>query len=108
LICTIKELIERITPVVVKHGLPAVFLFGSYARGDAADDSDVDIIVDRTGTKLTGLFEMGGLDNDLEDALEKSIDLISAKALEDKDTQEEMPQFIDSINRDKIKIYENI
>jgi predicted nucleotidyltransferase len=104
-IYTIKELKDRITPVAVKHGLPAVFIFGSYARGDANETSDVDILVDITGTKLTGLLQMGGLYNDLEEAVEKTINLIDNETLEQKSTKEESPWFIDCVNKEKIKIY---
>ncbi|MDR3294725.1 MAG: nucleotidyltransferase domain-containing protein [Clostridiales Family XIII bacterium] len=35
-------------PIAIKYQLPTVYLFGSYARGEATDDSDVDILIDRT------------------------------------------------------------
>ena len=48
MVYTIEQLRERITPVAEKYQLRAVYLFGSYAKGEATDDSDVDILVDRT------------------------------------------------------------
>jgi predicted nucleotidyltransferase len=105
MIYTISELKERIRPVALKYGLPAVYIFGSYARGEPTDESDVDILVDKTGTELTGLFEMGGLFNDLEVAVEKPIDLISTNALEENGTKEDIPWFVENINKEKIKIY---
>jgi predicted nucleotidyltransferase len=98
MIYSLNELKDRITPVAIRHGLPAVFIFGSYARGDTNDNSDVDILVDKTGTNLVGLLEMGGLYNDLEEALEKSIDLLSTNVLEDKQTKDEIPWFVENIN----------
>jgi predicted nucleotidyltransferase len=62
-IYTIEQLQEKIAPVARKYGLPAVYIFGSYARGEAADASGVDILVDKTGTQLRGLFAMGCLYN---------------------------------------------
>jgi len=62
--------------------LPAVYLFGSYARGEESETSDVDILVDKTGTELRGLFAMGGLYNDLSEAVGKPIGLISMSAIE--------------------------
>jgi predicted nucleotidyltransferase len=79
-ICAIDELQRRIAPVAAKYGLPAVHLFGSYARGEATDDSDVDILVDRTGTTFKWLSAMGGLFNDFEKAVGKPIDLIGAQS----------------------------
>lgn len=105
MIYTINELKDRITPVAIKHGLPAVFLFGSYARGEARDDSDVDLLVDRTGTALRGLYALCGLSLELEDAVEKSIDLIYTSTLEQECTKKQSPHFINTINNEKIKIY---
>jgi predicted nucleotidyltransferase len=104
-IYTIKELTDRITPVAIKHGLPAVYLFGSYARGEARDDSDVDILVDKTGTNVWGLFAVGALIIDLEGTVEKSIDLVDTGALEQATTEEWTPWFVENVNREKIKIY---
>jgi predicted nucleotidyltransferase len=50
LVYTIEELKKRIEPVATKYNLPAVYLFGSYAKGEATEDSDVDILVDKEGT----------------------------------------------------------
>ena len=41
MIYTIDEISSRIRPVAEKYHLKAVYLFGSYARGEARDDSDV-------------------------------------------------------------------
>ena len=40
----IKQIKERILPILAKHNIHEVYLFGSYARGDANNKSDVDII----------------------------------------------------------------
>jgi predicted nucleotidyltransferase len=105
MVYTIEQLKERIVPIALKYDLPAVYLFGSYARGDATEDSDVDILVDKTGTALSGMFAMGGLYNDLCEAIEKSIDLITTGALEQESTKERTPWFVDNLNNERIKIY---
>jgi predicted nucleotidyltransferase len=105
LIYTIKELTDRITPVAVKHGLPAVFIFGSYARGEAKEDSDVDILIDTKGTGLYSLFSLGPLYSDLENAVEKPIDLCDVEALEEEYGRKRAPWFVESVNKEKIKIY---
>jgi len=102
---TIEQIKERITPVAVKYRLPAVYLFGSYARGEATEQSDVDILVDRTGTELRGMFAMGGLYNDLSEAIEKSIDLVTTGVLEQESTKQRTPWFVEDLERDRIKIY---
>jgi len=104
-IYTIDELRERIVPVALKYNLPAVYLFGSYARGEATEHSDVDILVDKTGTQLRGLFAMGGLYNDLCEAVGKQIDLVTTGALEQKSTRERTPWFVDNLEKERVKIY---
>ena len=105
MIYTIEQLKERITPVALKHRLPAVYLFGSYARGEATETSDVDILVDKTGTELKGLFAMGGLYNDLSEAIEKPIDLITTGALEQESTIQRTPWLIENLSKERIQIY---
>ena len=46
MIYTVEEIRRRITPVAVRHRLKAVYLFGSYARGEATDESDIDLLID--------------------------------------------------------------
>ncbi|GHV40767.1 nucleotidyltransferase [Clostridia bacterium] len=105
MVYTIEQLKERVAPVAQKHGLPAVYIFGSYARGEATEQSDVDILVDKTGTALTGLFEMGGLYNDFCEVFEKEVDLITTSALEQKRTIERTPWFVENVNGEKVKLY---
>ena len=105
MIYSIEQIKERIEPVALKYSLPTVYLFGSYAKGEANEDSDVDILVDKTGTALRGLFAMGGLYNDLCEAVGKPIDLITTSALEHKYTKERTPWIIENLNKEKVKIY---
>ena len=60
-----------------------VFLFGSYARNEEKDNSDVDILVDIDYQKqpLFSLFELGGMLEDLKDLLDKEVDLVSEDGL---------------------------
>ena len=102
---TIEQLKERIAPVALKYELPAVYLFGSYAKGEATEASDVDILVDKTGTTIKGLFAMGGLYNDLSEAVGKQIDLVTTGALEQESTRERTPWFYENLNNEKVKIY---
>ena len=105
MIYTIEQLKEKIAPVALKYRLPAVYIFGSYARGEATDKSDVDILVDRTGTQIRGLFELGGLYNDLSEAVEKSIDMITLDALKQEETKKRTPWIIENLNRERVQIY---
>ena len=102
---SIKQIKEKVAPICEQWQIGKLLLFGSYARGDATDDSDIDILVDRTGTNLKSLFDMGGLYNDLNEVLGKQIDLITTAALEQKSTKERTPWFYKNLNDEKVKIY---
>ena len=43
---TTIEIVNRIKPVLREHGVKKAILFGSYAKGTARKDSDVDLLVD--------------------------------------------------------------
>lgn len=69
-IYSIEELKSIITPIAEKYGVEKVYLFGSYARGCATSESDIDLRVDKG--KLKGLFMLGAMYSDLEDQLGKN------------------------------------
>jgi predicted nucleotidyltransferase len=52
-------------------------LFGSFARGEEKENSDIDIMVDFIGTK--SLMEIGGIQYDLEESLGRPVDLVSIR-----------------------------
>ena len=80
-------------------------MFCSYARGDAREDSDVDLLVDLAGAELSGFFAIGGLYNDLEAALQKGIDLITAESLEQPSNKMSDKLFRDIVNQERREIY---
>lgn len=93
---TIKQIKERIKPVVEKYGIKDVYLFGSYARGEANRDSDVDIYCD-SGT-AESLFDEVGLKQDFEEALGKKVDAVTIGS--------KMHQYFkEQLEIDKIKIF---
>ena len=97
---SIDEIREIVVPIAKQHGVDKVFLFGSYARGDATPASDVDLCVD--APKLRGLFALGGLYADLEDALKKSIDVVTTGSL--KYNKDEA--FLENLRKDRVLLYE--
>jgi predicted nucleotidyltransferase len=73
-----KENIKQIVGDYFKDKpVKKVYLFGSYARGDANADSDVDLIVDIDDTKKRlSLFDFIKLQLGVEKALNKKVDLV--------------------------------
>lgn len=97
---SIDEIRKIIAPIAKLHGVDKVFLFGSYARGDATAASDIDLCVD--APKLRGLFALGGLYADLEDALQKNIDVVTTGSLKyNKDNA-----FLENLRKDRVLLYE--
>ena len=78
---TIEEIREKILPVAKSYDLPKLSLFGSAARGELTDASDIDIIVAKS-PQIRGLLSLSALANALEEALNKSVDLVTYDGLE--------------------------
>ena len=74
-ILTIKQIKERIKPIMEKHGINDVYLFGSYARGEANFNSDVDIYCDKGDVDT--LFKSVDFGEELEKALGKKVDVVT-------------------------------
>ena len=71
---TIKEIKTIIKPILNKYGITEVYLFGSYARGEAKNSSDIDIYCEKGNVKT--LIDQGLLEEELEVALNKKVDII--------------------------------
>lgn len=104
MIYTLDEIARRVRPVAEKYHLQAVYVFGSYARGEAGEDSDVDLLVDDTGSGLRGLA-YGGLCYDLEEALEKEISFITTDSLEGPCRRKSDVHFRENVSKERRKIY---
>jgi len=73
---TLDEIKSRVAPVAKQYGAAKAYLFGSYARGEAKPDSDIDICIEEG--KPLSLFDLSGLYLDLEEALAHEIDVVTA------------------------------
>jgi predicted nucleotidyltransferase len=106
MVYTIEELRQKIAPIARKYDIPAVYLFGSYARGEADDNSDVDILIERAGSAIQTAFQMGGLYEDLSVAFSKGVDLVTTGTLRQKSTLARTPWFVENLERERVMIYE--
>ncbi len=95
-IYTIDEIKAIVFPIAEKYGVEKVYLFGSYARGEATHESDIDFRVDKG--ELRGLFALSGFRNDISEALAKEIDILTTNALSE--------EFKNKIKKDEVLIYE--
>lgn len=71
---TIKRIKNIIKPILNKYGITNVYLFGSYARGEAKETSDVDIYCDKGNVKT--FIDQGLLEDELVTALNKKVDIV--------------------------------
>ena len=69
-ISTIRRAVQRVAQA---YGLTRVTLFGSFARGEADDTSDVDLVVE-TSRPLG--FARGAIYNELEEELGRPVDIV--------------------------------
>ena len=94
-----------VAPVAKKHQLRSVYVFGSYARNEATADSDVDLLIDREGSSLHGLFGMNALRNEFRETLGKEVDLVTLQSLRQESTIQSNPDFIERVMKERVKIY---
>ena len=73
-VLTIKQIKDRILPILDKHNIHEVYLFGSYARGEANNNSDVDIYCAPGDIKT--FIQQGFLEEELQTALGKDVDIV--------------------------------
>ena len=70
---------QDILRIAAKHGVRSIRVFGSVARGEADEQSDVDFLVEMEPGR--SLFDMGGLLMDLRELLGRSVDVVSVRGL---------------------------
>ncbi len=84
---TLKELIQdkraEILAIAAKHGAYNVRIFGSVARGEATEDSDIDFLIDYDSSKRSPWFPVG-LILDLENLLQRRVDVATVEMLKER------------------------
>lgn len=95
---TVQQIKDTVADYFKDKPVKKVYLFGSYARGEAREDSDVDLLVeyDETKKRLT-LFDILGFQVGLEDIFNKPVQLVENANL--------YYRFKPYIEKDKVEIY---
>jgi uncharacterized protein len=75
----LKEKREDILKIAASHGARNVRVFGSVARGEADESSDIDLLVDMEPDR--SLLDMAALFADLRDLLGRRVDVVTEKGL---------------------------
>lgn len=74
---TIDDIKAKSIPILKKYGITKSDIFGSFARGDNDEDSDVDFLIETPSE--TSLFGIIRLKDELEAELGREVDLVSYK-----------------------------
>ena len=89
----LREKREEIFRIAARHGARNVRLFGSVARDDADDDSDIDLLVDMEPGR--SLLDHAALWLELQAALGRKVDVVSERGIKprirDRVLQEAIP-----------------
>jgi predicted nucleotidyltransferase len=94
---TIEEIAALVAPIAKEYGVGRLMLFGSYARGDATPESDIDLRIADRGS-LRGLFRLSGFQLELTEKLNKNVDVLPTDSLSSN--------FMSRIEREEIAVYE--
>ena len=94
-IYTIHDLRRIVAPIAKQYHVNRVFLFGSYARGEATSASDLDFRIEKG--ELRSRLQLAGFQLDLESSFSKKLDVLTTQML--------TPQFLSSIRPEEVLIY---
>ncbi|MBE5792753.1 MAG: nucleotidyltransferase [Clostridiales bacterium] len=92
---TLDEIKALSMPIAMRHGVAKLYLFGSYARGEATPESDLDFRIEKG--RIRNVLQLGSFLNDIEDAFQKNADVLTTQMLS-KD-------FLESIRPEEVLIY---
>jgi predicted nucleotidyltransferase len=94
----IDEISDIVAAVSKSYGVKRVAIFGSYARGNDTEKSDIDLrIIDRGS--LRGFFKLAGFQRELEERLKVPVDVLTTGALSE--------DFLRYIEPEEVILYES-
>ncbi len=94
-IYSLDEIKAIAAPIAKRYGVAAMYLFGSYARGEATSRSDLDFRIERG--KIRSLFELSALYNDLSESFSKELDLLTSQNMD--------ADFLAAIRPEEVLVY---
>jgi len=98
----IKSEVKRIAET---YKLNAVYLFGSFARGEEVEGSDVDLVIHDEGSTLKGFVSFIQLEMEFEGLFQRKVDLLTLSQIRRGDASYKI-RFQENFERDKVVLYE--
>lgn len=92
----IQKIENQLISILQKHGAVKIGIFGSYARGEASPESDLDLLVDFSSRK--SLLTLVRIKRELSETLGIDIDLLTEAAIS--------PHMINDIKKQQRIIYQ--
>ena len=68
-------------PILKRYGITKAFVFGSFAKGEQKNHSDIDFLIEYSPKTKRSLFTLVKLKNELQDALQRDVDIVTENAL---------------------------
>jgi predicted nucleotidyltransferase len=78
----VREKRDEILAIARKHGAFNVRVFGSVARGEADEESDIDLLVDLDADR--SLFDLGALAVELNESMGRRVDVVTERGLRER------------------------
>ena len=91
------EYLRALQPELVRSGVSALYLFGSFARGDSRADSDIDLAFEIAPGSKFNLFDQASLQQMLETRLGRHVDFLSRQAIH--------PDLKPKIERELVRVF---
>ena len=78
-VLSLDDIKNTVMPICTEYPIRKIGIFGSYARGQADEESDIDLVIEFDGE--IGLLAFSGLKVRLENALKRKIDLVEPETM---------------------------
>ncbi|MDR1734980.1 MAG: nucleotidyltransferase domain-containing protein [Oscillospiraceae bacterium] len=92
---TKEQIAAAVETVASKYGIEKVWLYGSYACGDATEESDCDLLIQ--GGRLRTMLDLSALFLDMKAAIGKPVDIVNMKGIQ--------PSFHRRIETEEVLLY---